>query len=343
MEKISVIIPCYNVEKYIGKCLESIMNQTWTNLEIICIDDGSTDNTLQVLLHLADIDSRIMVLTQENRGVSHARNVALKKCTGEFFMFVDSDDWLDLHTITILLNEYNGEDIILFSYTREFNFGSTPKILPVDGVLNAKLLQRMILGPINHEKLYLHSIDAFSSACCKIYKKVILTDNIHFKHLEKIGTWEDGFFNFEILNNCKEVRIVNNPLYHYRKSNENSITTQYKNKLPSQWIYKFSLLQNFLLKNEKDDKYVTALNNRICITFFNLCLNEINSGAGFWKIKSRINNILDQNLYSQSFKQFDLAFVPLHWKIFFLFAKVRFDFGITCISIIIHFIINRKN
>lgn len=94
--KLSIIVPVYNVEKYLSKCLESLIHQTLQDIEIICVDDGSTDSSLEILKSFAKTDSRIKVFSQKNQGQSAARNLALKHAKGEYLGFVDSDDWVDL-------------------------------------------------------------------------------------------------------------------------------------------------------------------------------------------------------------------------------------------------------
>ena len=109
--KISIIVPAYNVQKYIKQCLESIINQTYKNLEIIVVNDGSKDKTLDIIESIAKDDPRIIVINQENQGVSAARNNALKGVDGGFVMFVDSDDWLDLDTCEGLIKEAVKENV----------------------------------------------------------------------------------------------------------------------------------------------------------------------------------------------------------------------------------------
>ena len=104
---ISVIIPVYNVENYIEKCLNSIVNQTYNNLEIIIIDDGSTDNSIAIAEKIAENDKRIRIISQVNQGVSSARNLGLDNASGEYILFIDSDDWLDLETCKIATRHYD--------------------------------------------------------------------------------------------------------------------------------------------------------------------------------------------------------------------------------------------
>ncbi|WP_429975388.1 glycosyltransferase family 2 protein [Enterococcus sp. DIV0086] len=104
MKLVSVVIPVYNVEKYVEKCLDSVINQTYQNLEIIIVNDGSTDNSLSVCQKKKLSDSRIKLINKENGGLSSARNAGIECAQGEFICFIDSDDWIELDYIEVLLN-----------------------------------------------------------------------------------------------------------------------------------------------------------------------------------------------------------------------------------------------
>ena len=108
--KVSILSPCYNVEKYISQCLDSIIQQTYKNLQIILVDDGSTDNTLAILNQYASLDSRIEVHHQENKGVATARNELLSKVKGDYVLFVDSDDWIELDMVEFLIAKVTEEN-----------------------------------------------------------------------------------------------------------------------------------------------------------------------------------------------------------------------------------------
>ena len=127
--KLTVILPVYNVEKYVAKTLDSIILQTYKNLEIICVNDGSTDNSLEILKQYAEKDSRIKIIDQANRGLSGARNVAMEVMTGDYFTFMDSDDWIQLgayqKAMDIIKQEERPIDIIVwngFLYYQEVFF-----------------------------------------------------------------------------------------------------------------------------------------------------------------------------------------------------------------------------
>lgn len=104
MPKVSIIIPVYNMEQYLIKCLDSVINQTLQDIEIICINDGSTDHSLEILKEYASKDNRIIIIDKENGGLSSARNAGIKKSTGEYIGFVDSDDWISLDYFELLYN-----------------------------------------------------------------------------------------------------------------------------------------------------------------------------------------------------------------------------------------------
>ncbi len=111
MPKVSVIIPVYNVEKYLAKCLDSVINQTLKDIEIICINDGSTDGSAKILEEYAKKDDRIKVINQENGGLSNARNSGLDIASGKYCYFLDSDDWIELNTLEKLVNVINENDV----------------------------------------------------------------------------------------------------------------------------------------------------------------------------------------------------------------------------------------
>ena len=127
MKKLSVLIPAYNTGRYIGQCIESVINQTYTNIEIIIVDDGSEDSTLEVANRYAEIDARIVVYSYPHSGVSGARNACLSKSTGEYFLFVDSDDWIGPSLCYELMEKAREKDadIIFSPMTMVADNGST--------------------------------------------------------------------------------------------------------------------------------------------------------------------------------------------------------------------------
>ncbi len=110
--KVSIIVPVYNVENYLNRCLDSLINQSFDDIEIICINDGSTDRSLEILKDYEKKDNRVKIINKENSGVSNCRNKGIKVSNGEYIVFVDSDDWIDIDTYEIMMDniiKYNAD------------------------------------------------------------------------------------------------------------------------------------------------------------------------------------------------------------------------------------------
>lgn len=130
MCEVSIIVPIYNVEKYLNRCLDSLVNQTFKDIEIIALNNGSTDSSLDILKDYASNDNRITIIDNENLGVSKARNIGIDKASGKYIVFVDSDDWIDTNMIEVLYSNItkNNCDLVMCTYVREFDDHSKEKI-----------------------------------------------------------------------------------------------------------------------------------------------------------------------------------------------------------------------
>lgn len=212
--KISIIVPCYNNEKYITRCLDSIIKQTFNEIEIIIVNDGSVDNTIEVIREYANKDNRIVVIDKMNEGVSIARNTGLKKARGKYVMFIDSDDWIDLETCQVAFDEIErySADVAMWSYIREFPNASLKKnifekefIIFEESDIKNKLYRRQI-GLFENELAYPQCEYALNPVVTKIYRlDVIKKNNIQFIDLSVIGTGEDGYFNLQVFKHDKNI------------------------------------------------------------------------------------------------------------------------------------------
>ncbi|WP_261021751.1 glycosyltransferase [Streptococcus mitis] len=213
-EKITVIVPVYNVENYLNKCLDSLIDQTYKNLEIIVINDGSTDNSGEICQEYAQKDNRIVYIEKENGGQSEARNMGLDRMTGSYVTFVDSDDWIELDYVEILykkITEYQA-DIAVGNY---YSFNET------EGMYYFH-----IFGDSYHEKVYdnvsifenlYESQEMKSFALISVWGKLYKADLV--KHLRfdigKLG--EDGYLNQKIYLLAEKTIYLNKGLYAYRQ------------------------------------------------------------------------------------------------------------------------------
>lgn len=194
---VSIVVPVYNVEQYIAECISSLLNQSYSNIEILLIDDGSNDASGLICDNFAQKDKRIRVLHIINGGVSHARNVGIEASTGEWLTFVDSDDTLDSKTIQIAI-----ENIRM--HVRDIDvlqFGST------EFQIYYKLLTK---------KKAIESLKLRNNACASLYKTYIIKKN-NIRFIEGLKLGEDQLFNFTVIHHCRYCLRIPDNLYHYRR------------------------------------------------------------------------------------------------------------------------------
>lgn len=204
--KVSVIIPVYNVEKYLDECIESVVNQTYQNIEIILIDDGSTDNCPYICDNWAKKDERIKIIHQENSGPSLARNKGINLACGDYFLFVDSDDFIVKTTIekTIIVAEKNNVDIVCFGVFRVDEYG---KIIESTEHFEKKITD------CKEALIELVSGNVHDYPCNKLYRKNTF-ENVEFP----VGkVFEDIATTYKLFLNSKKICFVPEELYFYRK------------------------------------------------------------------------------------------------------------------------------
>ena len=219
MVKVSVIIPVYNVENYLEECLDSIINQTLKDIEIICINDGSTDSSLEILNDYASKDSRIKVLTQENCGVSVSRNHGIKLAIGEYIYFMDSDDILELTALEELYNisKNNTEcDIVIFKLINFYD-GTTEKF--TSKYYEMKFLRKFKNKFFNYKDLGAKIFDVSVSPPGKFFKK----DLIHDLTFPEGLIFEDNVFFTEAFLKSHKIYFYDKHLYN-RRLRKNSLT-----------------------------------------------------------------------------------------------------------------------
>lgn len=213
MPKISIIIAVYNVEKYLKQCLYSLENQTLQDIEIICVNDGSTDNSLAILKNYASRDNRFKIINQKNHGPGTARNNALNIATGDYIMIVDPDDWLELSACELAYNKItkNSNDIVFFGYQRYFEETGEIKV----DRTKLKAFEYIIY---NQENINLSELqnDYLKTAFTwtQIYsRKFILDNNVRYS---ETYLCEDTVFIVKAIINANSVSILDIPIYNYR-------------------------------------------------------------------------------------------------------------------------------
>ena len=340
---ISIIVPVYNVEKYLERCLDSLVNQTYKNIEIICVNDGSTDHSLDILNEYANKDKRIIIVNNKNRGISDSRNKGIAKATGEYIMFVDSDDWIDLETCQKSLDamvKYS-VDVVMWSYVREYDDRSLPKIIfdkdiYFDEKDTKEKIYRRFFGLLEEELMQPENADSIVTVWGKLYKsELILNNNIKFIDTKEIGTCEDGLFNIEVFKYVKNLYFIKQYLYHYRKINT-SFTSGYKSDLYNRWNNLYAMMENHIQKNNLDKSFQLALSNRVALSLIGMGLNIVCSNKCKIKQYKELKFIIKDQKIGLSIKKLELKYFPFHWKMFFCFAKKHLVFLIYLMLILMN-------
>ncbi|KJU73400.1 glycosyl transferase family 2 [Pediococcus damnosus LMG 28219] len=207
MKLITVIIPVYNVKPYLSKCLESVGKQSYKNLEIILVDDGSDDGSFSICKEFSKRDSRIKLYHTKNLGLSHARNVGLDHANGKYIVFVDSDDYIHENMISTMMDKAEDADLVICNYKKVLN--DTKKKIPQD----AKCLKDDSWNYKQFwEHYYLKNLNVF---CCvawnKLYKRKLFK-NIRYPINE---IHEDEYIINDIVSRCNKIKIINDVLYYY--------------------------------------------------------------------------------------------------------------------------------
>ena len=232
MPIVSVIVPIYRVEKYLRQCIDSIVSQSYMELEIILVDDGSPDNCGQICDEYAKKDSRIKVIRQANGGLSAARNAGLEIATGDYISFIDSDDYIDENLYKDIMNIFCKQNVDIVKFTSRRVIGDKIITYPHTCGINVMCARDALLDFLNHE-----------GACAwnKVYKREVIGD-IRFP----VGrVFEDTAVVYKFIANSKQYAVYDKPYYFYRYNDSSITQTSFSPK--ARW--------DFVLANEETYEY----------------------------------------------------------------------------------------
>ncbi|MCR5255652.1 MAG: glycosyltransferase [Acetatifactor sp.] len=220
-EIVSVVIPVYNVEKYVERCVESVINQSYRNLQIIIVNDGSLDSSAAISHEIEKTDSRVIVIDKTNGGLSSARNAGKRISKGKYILFVDSDDWLERNAIEELVRtiECQKLDLVVFGYFVDYENSKTTRIISTN--------EEMMPDNYTQEEIIFNLLETglINLAWNKLYKMDFVQDMWFDEKTEPI---EDILFNSKVFSKKPQVGVLKKPLYHYVKDGQDSILTRYK-------------------------------------------------------------------------------------------------------------------
>ncbi|MBQ8868896.1 MAG: glycosyltransferase family 2 protein [Oscillospiraceae bacterium] len=255
-ELISVVVPCYNVEKYLEKCVQSIVDQTYKNLEIILVDDGATDGTPKLCDNLAQTDSRINVIHKVNGGLSDARNAGIEVAKGKYITFFDSDDWVEKDILKTAVEKMtnNNTDLVVWGYTAEF-VDDDEKVLSSRNCAVSGICE---LGANNDILIQKDTLGLSGYAWNKLYKTEIIKDN-NLIFEKGISLVEDILFSALYFSRCNKIEFIDCIGNHYIQRKRATLgTKRYEN------VFELKLMgctarENILKHFQIDDRSISKI------------------------------------------------------------------------------------
>ena len=297
--KFSIIVPVYNVEKYLRECLNSVLVQTYPEYEVICINDGSTDGSQMILEEYKKTHEKISVITQLNIGLSGARNTGIKVAKGDYLFFLDSDDYIEPNTLEILAQKQEGEDLVCFNGRRVFENGETEE--PDAGIDDSSLSgwEYYIKYSLLSRKFH------FVCTVLRLYRREYLLKNDLF--FEEGIYHEDNLFTPIACYYAQRVKVIPDCLYIYR-IREGSIMQTVNVQRIYDMITVANKLSDFFIHITDIDK--SQLYKEIAGEYFGTYIHENSKYYG--KIDKRIKKIVNWNNYKE------VSIYPRHRRIYLL-------------------------
>lgn len=315
--KISVIIPVFNAEKTITRCLKSVIDQTYQDWEIIAIDDGSSDKSYSILEEYNKIDKRIKVFTQENKGPGATRNKAINFATGDFIVFLDSDDYIDKIYFNDLVKcvQDNNSDVVFIDVVLEKPDGklirnelmSKYKDSSKDTIIRHQMTGKLPWG-----------------GCRKAVKTSIIKENNILYSDDVVG--EEALFSFKVIYNSKKISFIDKPYYHYvNYPNSQSTKGDY-----DPWSEICKKMKVYLKDNKLLDEYETTING-FAYTACIICIQRISTSYNFFDAIKLSKNALDSFKYSYGF-DIDKESIDKRARLMLPFAKLNIPIMIVFAS-----------
>lgn len=329
--EISVIVPIYNVENIMDKCVESLVRQTFTNIEILLIDDGSTDSSPAKCEEWAQKDSRIRVFHKNNGGVSSARNQGIKKATGERIVFVDSDDWLDVNTFQYIMDNYENYDLVIWNFADYYEDG-TVKAVPFSQVQfitkSVEDLDKLKRYGFAGEDENGHTFNmGLKNIWNRSIKRKILTDN-HLYFNEKLKNHEDFLFALLTYEYVQNVAIIDKPFY-CRYIRNGSASRSFNKAIHANNRMAYNTMNDFIGQFHGNDQwYQNSVKQYYTGWFFQiLSMNYLHreSEFSFWEAYKKTELLINEMPYRESFN-YELSHSSIKKKLFCFLGKRRMVF-----------------
>ncbi|MEG1947424.1 MAG: glycosyltransferase family 2 protein [Lachnospiraceae bacterium] len=327
---VSILIAAYNEEKYIKRCIESVLHQTYKNIEIIIVNDGSSDQTEQICKEYKGNDNRIKLITQMNLGVSMARQVGLNNASGEFIQFIDSDDWLEPNRTEILVNTIlkDKTDIVFSSAFRHRDDGTAViSNIPIqEGIYDIEEIKSLYIKSLFGDMKKDEIVTTGYVWCC-LYRRNVLNE---IQFYSKITLHEDEILNLQALEKTSTISIIKDPLYNYNRrtntlSKKNTYWNGYWENMVEVYWAKKQIGDNIF---SVDKEYMERLSTAMFQKYFRTIRNETHylNPSHFWGGLRNLYKLKAENVINEIDKYKSIGEFTFEEKILIYLIKKRILF-----------------
>ena len=348
MAKMSVIIPIYNAEEYLHECIDSVLTQTLSDLEIILVDDGATDLSPAICDEYAEKDSRVKVVHKPNGGVCDARNAGIKAVTADYFTFLESDDWLpdDACEKMWIQHEKHNADFVLGAYYKVSTSGTSIKhplpekeiFFDKDGIKN-RLLE-YVMGLTGERLKTPGNVDSLLTDTAKLYKtSIVRAHDIYWISRKEI--YSDCLeYILRYAFYCDTAVYFDEPIYYYRRTNTGSQTAGFREGTLDLWLVQFDNMRSFIENNNLQNLW-DAFYSRVCFSIIPIGGNAYRTGNKKEGMKE-VRAALDQPIYKEAFAHFNINALPVHFRPLFFFAKHKMYGAFYQMTVVMRKIMNKQ-
>jgi glycosyltransferase involved in cell wall biosynthesis len=287
---VSVIIPCYNIAPHLERCVDSVLDQFYTNFELLLLDDGSTDATLEICKTYEKVDNRVRVFTHENKGVSFTRNRGIDLAQGDYIMFIDGDDWVEVDMLELLLQSIGNNTTPVIGMIHE----RRGKVFENDFFKSLIITRQLDYNSDTVQNLFPSSV--LSSPCCKLYNRFILIE-YKIKFEEHLSYQEDLIFNLNYLRYVPKITIVPAFSYHYVE-HVTSSSSRFHPHLDQSVTLVYQLIERLFASHSKTKSFLHFNLSQVLKLVSNY-LHE-NSGLTFRAKIQAIDSVFKKNIFKES-------------------------------------------
>ncbi len=324
--ELSIVVPVYNVEQYIDRCIQSIVNQTKSDIEIILVDDGSTDNSGHLCDEYSKLDSRIRVIHKENGGLTSAWKAGVINATGKYIGFVDSDDWVDADMFETMYSAAisNDAQMVIAGLVYDFESGKGEKRCESsklkNGVYNRERIEKEIYpNLLNDGSFFGRTIQP--ARVTKLYTKEIIMKNIDLCS-ETVSIGEDLQLTFAVLCDTEKVVMLENYFPYHYWINDKSMTGKHDPNYVGKIAETMNQLLNISVQKSVYNFETQIINDFLCLSVLGI-KSEIMKNKGFFNIRRNLKRIFNMPEIRENLKKYNMPNLNISEKVYILLIKMK--------------------